>query len=175
MHFWDPARWDKVCFECQRIKSQWKKNQNFHICLRSGLRGLTPPPLTISLTVKRPSLFYDSLSQLPIDSIGPKLSFFQAKAYSKSLRDFFRNGARTSLYPGPCIHHDSHTSNRHWCGTFYIWPWRRDKRLCNFDGRQPWWPSFGLHHMFLHRYKGFQWTTQPFPVVTQQWSALDNC
>ena len=35
MHFWDPSQWDKMCFECQRIKFQWKKDQNFYICLRS--------------------------------------------------------------------------------------------------------------------------------------------
>ena len=29
-----------------------KMGQNFHICLRSGPTGLTPPPLTVSLTVK---------------------------------------------------------------------------------------------------------------------------
>ena len=34
-----------------------KIDQNFHICLRSGPRGLNPPPLTVSLTVKYP-LFY---------------------------------------------------------------------------------------------------------------------
>ena len=44
MHFWDPSRWYKMCFECQGIKFQWKKNQNFHICLRSGPRWLTPLP-----------------------------------------------------------------------------------------------------------------------------------
>ena len=34
-------------------------DQYFHICLRSGPRGLTPPipPLTVSLTVKRPFFF----------------------------------------------------------------------------------------------------------------------
>ena len=25
MHFWDPSQWDKMCFECQRIKFRWKK------------------------------------------------------------------------------------------------------------------------------------------------------
>ena len=34
-----------------------KMGQNFHICLRSGPRGL-PPPLMVSLTVKR-QFFYD--------------------------------------------------------------------------------------------------------------------
>ena len=54
MHFWDPSQWDKMCFNCQRIKFQWKKNdQNFHICLRSGPKGLTqPPPPRVNLTVK---------------------------------------------------------------------------------------------------------------------------
>ena len=23
--FWRPSQWDKMCFECQRIKFQWKK------------------------------------------------------------------------------------------------------------------------------------------------------
>ena len=41
MHFWDSSQWDKMGFECQRIK--WKKDKNFHICLRSGPRWLTPP------------------------------------------------------------------------------------------------------------------------------------
>ena len=37
-----------------------KFDQNFHICLRSGPRGLkSPPPLTVSLTVKIPGFFYD--------------------------------------------------------------------------------------------------------------------
>jgi len=40
MHFWDPSQWDKMCFECQRIKFQWKKD----------------PPLTVSLTVLDASL-----------------------------------------------------------------------------------------------------------------------
>ena len=42
-----------MCFEYERIKFQWKKRcQNFHICVRSGPRGLTPrPPLrSASLT-----------------------------------------------------------------------------------------------------------------------------
>ena len=43
--FWDPSHWDKMCFEYQKIKFRWKKmDQNFHICLRSGPRGLTIPP-----------------------------------------------------------------------------------------------------------------------------------
>ena len=25
MHFWDPSQWDEMCFECQRIRFQWKK------------------------------------------------------------------------------------------------------------------------------------------------------
>ena len=35
--------------------------QYFHTCLQSGPRGLTPdpPPLTVSLTVKYPCLFYE--------------------------------------------------------------------------------------------------------------------
>ena len=33
---WDPSQWDKMCFECQRIKFQWKKRSKFlHL----------PPPL----------------------------------------------------------------------------------------------------------------------------------
>ena len=43
MHFWDASQWDKMCFDHQRIKFQWKMNQNFHICLQSGPRGLTRP------------------------------------------------------------------------------------------------------------------------------------
>ena len=40
MHFWDPSQWDKMCFECQRIKFQWKKGSKCsHL-------------LTVSLTVK---------------------------------------------------------------------------------------------------------------------------
>ena len=34
-------------------------SQNFHICIRSGPTGLTPPPpLTVSLTVKYPLFFW---------------------------------------------------------------------------------------------------------------------
>ena len=33
-----------MCIGYQKIKVQWKKGQNFHICLRSGPRGLPPPP-----------------------------------------------------------------------------------------------------------------------------------
>ena len=29
MHFWDSSQWDKMCFECQRIKFQWKKGSTF--------------------------------------------------------------------------------------------------------------------------------------------------
>ena len=32
-----------MSFECQIIKFQWKKDQNFHICLQSGPRWLTCP------------------------------------------------------------------------------------------------------------------------------------
>ena len=38
-----------------------KMGQNFHICLRSGPTGLTPPPLTVRLTIKYP-FFMTSLS-----------------------------------------------------------------------------------------------------------------
>ena len=41
MYFWDPSQWDKMYFECPLIKYQWKKDKNFHICLRSGPTGLT--------------------------------------------------------------------------------------------------------------------------------------
>ena len=44
MHFWDPSQWDKMCLKCQRIKFQWKKDHNFHICLWSGPRWLNPHP-----------------------------------------------------------------------------------------------------------------------------------
>ena len=57
MHFWDPSQWNKTCFECKRIKFQWKMGQNFHICLRSGPRWLTPNPLTVSLIAKYPLFF----------------------------------------------------------------------------------------------------------------------
>ena len=36
-----------------------KNFKHFHICLKSGLRGLTPS-LTVILTVKYPGLFYDT-------------------------------------------------------------------------------------------------------------------
>ena len=59
MHLWDPSQWDKMCFEYQRIKFQWKKmGQNVHICLRSGPRGWPRPPHTASPTVKY--LFFTS-------------------------------------------------------------------------------------------------------------------
>ena len=45
MHFWDPSLGEKMCFACQRIKFQWKKDQHFHIHLRSGRTGLTLPAL----------------------------------------------------------------------------------------------------------------------------------
>ena len=63
MHFWDPSQWDKMCFEYHRVIFHWKKmGQIFHICLRSGLRWLTPPsPLTASLTVKYPLFLTPSL------------------------------------------------------------------------------------------------------------------
>ena len=57
MHFCDPSQWDKMCFEYHRDIFQ-KMGQNYHFCLRSGQRELTPlPPLTISLTVKYPGFF----------------------------------------------------------------------------------------------------------------------
>ena len=31
MHNWDPLQWDAMCFECERIISIKKKDQNFHI------------------------------------------------------------------------------------------------------------------------------------------------
>ena len=59
MHFWGSSLWDKMCFEYQRIKIQWKKvGQHFCISLRSGKMGANPAPLTVSLTVKYP-FFYD--------------------------------------------------------------------------------------------------------------------
>ena len=36
--------WDKMCFKYQIIKLSCQMDQNFHICLWSGPRGLTPPP-----------------------------------------------------------------------------------------------------------------------------------
>ena len=59
MHFWDSSQWDKMCFECRKSHIPLKEmGQNFHICLRSGLRLLTPPPpLMVSLTVKYPVFF----------------------------------------------------------------------------------------------------------------------
>ena len=39
-------------------KNSFLVGHNFHICLLSGPRGLTPPPLTVSLTVKYP-FFYE--------------------------------------------------------------------------------------------------------------------
>ena len=56
--FFVTPQYDKMCLECQRIKFQWKKVKKFHICLRSGLRWLIPPPLTVSLTVKYPLFFW---------------------------------------------------------------------------------------------------------------------
>ena len=55
MHFWDPSQWDKTCFECQRIKFQWKKIKIFTFAYGQGW-GVCPPhhPLTVSLTVKYP-------------------------------------------------------------------------------------------------------------------------
>ena len=48
-----------------------KLDQNFHICLRSGPRGLTPPPpLTVSLTVKRPFFFLTTSLSLWIQEVG---------------------------------------------------------------------------------------------------------
>ena len=51
MHFWDPSQWDKMCFECQRIKFQWKKIKIFTFAYSQG-RGGWPPPLMASLTLK---------------------------------------------------------------------------------------------------------------------------
>ena len=38
MHFWDPSQWDKMCFECQRIKlskwPNWTMNSETHTFAR---------------------------------------------------------------------------------------------------------------------------------------------
>ena len=80
-----------------------KMGQNFHICLRSGRRGLraegppTPPPVTVNLTVKYPC-FYDfpwvALKKLmvnfrtqsytgdpPLPYLGLSLSIFTEKVF----------------------------------------------------------------------------------------------
>ena len=36
MNFWDPSQWGKMCFECQRIKFQWKKDKKMHIFYDQG-------------------------------------------------------------------------------------------------------------------------------------------
>ena len=44
IHFWDPPQWDKMCFECQRIKLQWKKGPKFSHLLTVRTEGAEPPP-----------------------------------------------------------------------------------------------------------------------------------
>ena len=44
-------------------KRAWTMGQNFHICLRSGRKGLSPstpppPPVTVNLTIKYPCFFW---------------------------------------------------------------------------------------------------------------------
>ena len=60
VHFWDPSQWDKMCFERRRIQVQWEKNQNFHICLRSGPRWLTPPSPPYGQPDRKISVFFDN-------------------------------------------------------------------------------------------------------------------
>ena len=60
MHFWVPSQWDKMCFEYQRIKFQWKKWVTiFTFAFGQGRGGW--PPFTVSLTVKYPLFFTPSL------------------------------------------------------------------------------------------------------------------
>ena len=64
MHFETPNNEMKCVLGIKESNFNGEMGQNFHICLRSGPRGLTPPPLTISLTVKYPSFLTTSLSWL---------------------------------------------------------------------------------------------------------------
>ena len=68
MHFWDPSQWDRMGFECQRIKFQWKKDKIFTFAYGQGQGGWpllpAPSPLTVSLTVK-----YLFFWRLPLSSI----------------------------------------------------------------------------------------------------------
>ena len=64
-----------------------KLDQYFHICLRSGPRGLPPPPLTVSLTVKRPFFF-----RLPLlYSLTSSISLFFCFAFVSFLFDILQN------------------------------------------------------------------------------------
>ena len=44
MHFWDHSQWDKMCFECHRIKFQWKKGSKFSHLLTVRAKGAVAPP-----------------------------------------------------------------------------------------------------------------------------------
>ena len=43
LHFWDPLRWYKMCFEFQRIKFQWKNGSKFSHLLMVRAEGAEPP------------------------------------------------------------------------------------------------------------------------------------
>ena len=88
--FWQPRKGHEKCIfealhndikcvlsikESKRIK---KNDRNFHICLRSGPRGLTPShPLLVSLTVKY-QFFYDSPK---INIVARDRNFYFRKRY----------------------------------------------------------------------------------------------
>ena len=60
LHFWDPSRWNKMCFEYQRIKFQWENGSEFSHLFTVRAEGADPnppplplSPLTVSLTAKK--------------------------------------------------------------------------------------------------------------------------
>ena len=51
MHFRDPSKWDKMCFEYHRVIFHWKNGSKFSHLLTVRANEADPLPLTISLTV----------------------------------------------------------------------------------------------------------------------------
>ena len=68
MQFETPHNEIKCVLGIKESKFNGKIGQNYYICLRSGPRWLTPPPLTVSLTVKYP-FFYDSPKSNNLDTV----------------------------------------------------------------------------------------------------------
>ena len=69
MHFWDPSQWDKMWFEYQIIKFQWKKwVKMFTFAYGQGREGWPshpppPSPPMVSLTIKKNLFLTTSLKK----------------------------------------------------------------------------------------------------------------
>ena len=75
-HFWDPSQWNRICFEYQRIKFQWRKWVKIYT-FAYGLGGwgwLHPPPSPYDQPDRKISVFFNNSPIMDMKT--QKLAFF---------------------------------------------------------------------------------------------------